>query len=210
MAERAAGDAAGHDVCKRRGSGQRGSGDAIGGSFPLRAAFPPPLAECVVVEPRQYRTKLHPLSLNSTTTEHVHYIDHTVHAPAMTLEHLVDQYWFPGVRPPHLGKRPGLAPLVPRAVPGWISVVGQSDFRPTAAGRNARASAAARATGARSSHRGGASADCRFRQAQLRPLSARHRAADRSRREDARAYADVDLTALAAGVDRPAQTCLKV
>ena len=63
--------------------------------LPFEGRFPPPLAECVVVEPRQYRTKLHPLSLNSTTTEHVHYIDHTVHAPAMTLEHLVDQYWFP-------------------------------------------------------------------------------------------------------------------
>ncbi len=25
----------------------------------------------------------------------MHYVDHTVHAPAMTLEHLVDQYWFP-------------------------------------------------------------------------------------------------------------------
>ena len=25
----------------------------------------------------------------------MHYLDHAVHAPAMTLEHLVDQYWFP-------------------------------------------------------------------------------------------------------------------
>ena len=39
--------------------------------------------------------ELHPLSVNSTNAERVHYIDHTVHAPAMTLEHLVDQYWFP-------------------------------------------------------------------------------------------------------------------
>jgi capsular polysaccharide biosynthesis protein len=62
---------------------------------PYEGGFPPPLAECVVVEPCQYWTRLHPLSLNSTTTERVHYIDHIVHAPAMTLEHLVDQYWFP-------------------------------------------------------------------------------------------------------------------
>jgi len=64
---------------------------------PYEGRFPPPLAECVVVEPCQYRTRLHPLSLNSTTTERVHYIDHTVDAPAMTLEHLVDQYWFPAL-----------------------------------------------------------------------------------------------------------------
>ncbi len=38
---------------------------------------------------------LHPLSVNSTNEERVHYIDHTVQAPAMTLEHLTDQYWFP-------------------------------------------------------------------------------------------------------------------
>ena len=64
---------------------------------PYEGRFPPPLAECVVVEPCQYRTRLHPLSVNSTTTERVHYIDHTVEAPAMTLEHLVDQYWFPAL-----------------------------------------------------------------------------------------------------------------
>ena len=44
---------------------------------------------------RQYRTRLHPLSVNSTTTEAMHYVPHTVDAPAMTLEHLVDQFWFP-------------------------------------------------------------------------------------------------------------------
>ncbi len=43
----------------------------------------------------EYQTRLHPLSVNSTKCEAVHYIDHAVHAPAMTLEHLVDQYWFP-------------------------------------------------------------------------------------------------------------------
>jgi capsular polysaccharide biosynthesis protein len=64
---------------------------------PYEGRFPPPLAECVVVEPCQYRTRLHPLSVNSTTTERVHYVDHTVEGPAMTLEHLVDQYWFPAL-----------------------------------------------------------------------------------------------------------------
>jgi capsular polysaccharide biosynthesis protein len=57
--------------------------------------LPPPLAQCEVVAPCQYRTRTHPLSVHSTNDERVHYIDHTVHAPAMTLEHLVDQYWFP-------------------------------------------------------------------------------------------------------------------
>jgi capsular polysaccharide biosynthesis protein len=57
--------------------------------------LPPPLAQCEVVRSCEYRTRTHPLSVNSTNAEYVHYIDHTVHAPAMTLEHLVDQYWFP-------------------------------------------------------------------------------------------------------------------
>src|SRR5271157_5063548 len=59
--------------------------------------FPPPLAQCTLVEARDYRTRLHPLSVNSTTTERVHYKEHVVHGPAMTLEHLVDQYWFPAL-----------------------------------------------------------------------------------------------------------------
>ncbi len=62
---------------------------------PFEGRFPPPLAQCTVVEPCAYPTKLHPLSVNSTTTEAMHYLDHTVTAPAMTLEHLVAQYWFP-------------------------------------------------------------------------------------------------------------------
>jgi capsular polysaccharide biosynthesis protein len=62
---------------------------------PYEGRLPPPLAQCEVVPPREYRTRAHPLSVNSTNAEYVHYIDHTVHAPAMTLEHLVDQYWFP-------------------------------------------------------------------------------------------------------------------
>jgi capsular polysaccharide biosynthesis protein len=64
---------------------------------PYAGRLPPPLAQCVVVEPCQYRTRLHPLSVNSTTAEQIHYLAHNVDAPAMTLEHLVDQYWFPAL-----------------------------------------------------------------------------------------------------------------
>lgn len=63
---------------------------------PFEARLPPPGAQCTVVEARQYRTMLHPLSVNSTTTEAMHYVPHTVDAPAMTLEHLVEPpFWFP-------------------------------------------------------------------------------------------------------------------
>ena len=62
---------------------------------PYEGGLPHALTRCEVVAPSQYRTRLHPLSVNSTNEERVHYIDHTVHAPAMTLEHLVNQYWFP-------------------------------------------------------------------------------------------------------------------
>jgi hypothetical protein len=62
---------------------------------PYEGRLPPPLAQCEVVAPGQYQTRMHPLSVNSTNDERIHYIDHTVQAPAMTLEHLVDQYWFP-------------------------------------------------------------------------------------------------------------------
>ncbi len=62
---------------------------------PFAGRFPPPLTQCEVIAPCQYPSRLHPLSVNSTKDECVHYVDHTVHAPAMTLEHLTDQYWFP-------------------------------------------------------------------------------------------------------------------
>ncbi len=62
---------------------------------PYEGGLPRPLSRCEVVPAAEYRTRLHPLSVNSTNTERVHYVDHIVHAPAMTLEHLVDQYWFP-------------------------------------------------------------------------------------------------------------------
>jgi hypothetical protein len=62
---------------------------------PFEGQLPPPLAQSTVVEATQYRTKLHPLTVNSTTTESMHYVAHTVDAPAMTLEHLGGQYWFP-------------------------------------------------------------------------------------------------------------------
>jgi hypothetical protein len=64
---------------------------------PFEGGFPPPMTQCTVVEACEYRTRLHPLSVNSTTTEQMHYVDHTVFAPAMTLEHLVDEYWFPAL-----------------------------------------------------------------------------------------------------------------
>jgi hypothetical protein len=66
-------------------------------TVPFEGRFPPPLAQCTVVEPCEYRAKLHPLTVNSTTTEAMHYVDHMVYAPALTLEHLVDQYWFPAL-----------------------------------------------------------------------------------------------------------------
>jgi Glycosyltransferase 61 len=57
--------------------------------------FPPPLSQCTIVEACEYRTREHRLSVHSTTSERMHYVEHVVQAPAMTLEHLVDQYWFP-------------------------------------------------------------------------------------------------------------------
>jgi capsular polysaccharide biosynthesis protein len=62
---------------------------------PFSGRFPPPLSQCEVVAPIRYEKTAHPLSVNSTKDERVHYLDHTVEAPAMMLEHLVDQYWFP-------------------------------------------------------------------------------------------------------------------
>ena len=65
-------------------------------AVPFEGRLPPPLTQCEVVAPAQYRTRTHPLSVNSSDhSERLHYAEHTVHAPAMTLEHLVDQYWFP-------------------------------------------------------------------------------------------------------------------
>lgn len=62
---------------------------------PFEGRLPPPLTQCEVVAPVQYRTRMHPLTVNSRDDERVHYVDHTVNAPPMRLEHLVDQYWFP-------------------------------------------------------------------------------------------------------------------
>jgi hypothetical protein len=64
-------------------------------SVPFEGRFPPPMEQCTIVEATEYRTKLHPLSVNSTTTDRTHYVEHTVHAPPTILEHLVDRYWFP-------------------------------------------------------------------------------------------------------------------
>jgi len=63
---------------------------------PFDGRLPPPLTQCEVVPPGQYRTRAHPLSIHSRDpAERIHYIDHAVYPPAMMLEHLVDQYWFP-------------------------------------------------------------------------------------------------------------------
>jgi hypothetical protein len=64
---------------------------------PFAGRMPPPMSQCTVVEARQYPVRLHPLSQNSTHDERRHYADHSVSAPAMTLEHLVDQYWHPAL-----------------------------------------------------------------------------------------------------------------
>ena len=65
-------------------------------AVPFEGRLPPPLTQCEVVAPAQYRTRTHPLSVNSRDhAERLHYIEHMVHAPAMMLEHLTDQYWFP-------------------------------------------------------------------------------------------------------------------
>ena len=66
-------------------------------TVPFDGAFPPPLAQCLVVEAAQYTARLHPLSVNAATDEAKHYVDHTVHAPPMMLESLVGQYWFPAL-----------------------------------------------------------------------------------------------------------------
>ena len=64
-------------------------------AVPYEGRLPPPLSQCEVVAPAQHQTRLHPLSVHSTYGERLYYLDHAVQAPAMTLEHLVDQYWFP-------------------------------------------------------------------------------------------------------------------
>jgi len=64
-------------------------------AVPFDGRFPPPLAQCTAVEAAEYPTRLHRLSVHSTTTEKAHYLPHVARAPAMTLEHLIDQYWFP-------------------------------------------------------------------------------------------------------------------
>ena len=104
---------------------------------PYEGGLPRPLAQCEVVAPCKYHTRTHPLSVISTNAERVHYLDHIVHAPAMTLEHLVDQYWFPAFGLLISPEGRTLAPLVPGPVSGRILVVDQGDRRPAAAGRQA-------------------------------------------------------------------------
>ena len=110
-----------------------------------------------------------------------------------------------GLRPLDFAGGSSLAPFVPWPLSGGVLVVDQGDRRAAASGRNARAPAPSRATRARASYRRRAFADRRVGQAQLRPLFARYRAADRSRRENGRANADLEAATLAAGADRPAR-----
>ena len=172
---------------------------------PYEGGLPPPLSGCEVVAPAQYRTRLHPLSVNSTNAERVHYIDHTVHAPAMTLEHLVNQYWFPAFGLLISPEGRVCAPFVPWPLSGGVLVVDQGDRQAAASRRNAGAATSSRAARARATHRRRAFADRRVGQAQLRPLLARYCAADRARRADGRANADLEAATLAAGSDRPAR-----
>ena len=122
-------------------------------TVPYEGRFPPPLAQCTVVEPCEYRTRLHPLSVNSTTTEKMHYVDHTVHAPAMTLEHLVDQYWFPALgllisEKGQVWRHSFLGPFQEGFLSSIKAIVDRH-----AAGRRARASAASRAADPRAANR---------------------------------------------------------
>ncbi len=59
---------------------------------------------------------------------------HTVDAPAMTLEHLVDQFWFPKLGLLISKQGLHLAPFLPRTVPVGLSHLGQGD-RSTGRGR---------------------------------------------------------------------------
>ena len=139
---------------------------------PFAGRFPPPLTQCEVVAPCQYRSRLHPLSVNSTKDECVHYVDHTVHAPAMTLEHLTDQYWFP-----YFGLLVSRQGQVWRhsylgTVSGRLPVEDQGDRRPAAARRRQGAPALRAAARAHSPNSRRTSAPRRLGPAELRPLSA--------------------------------------
>ena len=174
-------------------------------TVPYEGRFPPPLAQCTVVEPCEFRTRLNPLSVNSTKTEQMHYVDHTVHAPAMTLEHLVGQYWFPALgllisETGQVWRHSFLGPFQEEFLAGVKAIVDH-----TLPDGDPRASAASRAArpGAENNRR--ASPDRWFRQAEFRSFHARHRAADPSRRDDGHADAELDAEALATRADRAAR-----
>ena len=159
---------------------------------PFEGRFPPPL---VAVRGRRARTIPHADCIRSAsirrTTERVHYADHIVHAPAMTLEHLVDQYWFPAFG--LLVSPEGASGATRSSCRFGTAICRRSRRSSTARGRTERAARLhlERLAGA-PRIAGEHLLIARFRQAQLRPLSARHRAADRSRRKNARADADLD------------------
>ena len=112
----------------------------------------------------------------------------------------------PGIRPSDFARRPrsGATRSSSRSGKDTCRPIKAIVDRP-AAGRDARSPPPSRTARARARDRRRASPDRRIGQAQLRPLSARHRPADRSRREDGRADADLEVAAVAAGSDRPAR-----
>ena len=108
-------------------------------------------------------------------------------------------------RPAHFAQRPGLAPFVPRSLPGGPAFVDQGDHRPAAARRITRAPVlrGAARQGPHDIRR--TSAHRQLGQAELRPLPARHRPAPSSRGEHGGPHADLELKALAARADRAAR-----
>ena len=151
---------------------------------PYEGGLPPPLSRCEVIAAAQYRTRLHPLSVNSTNAEarplhRSHRSCAGDDARASRQSILV-----PGLWPLDFAGGSRLAPFVPWPLSGGVLVVDQGDRSAAAGGRNARAAAPSRAARTRASYRWRAFGDLRVRQAQLRPLFARHRSADRPRRED--------------------------
>ena len=111
----------------------------------------------------------------------------------------------PLLRPARFATGPGLAPLLSRAVSGWLPDEGQGDRGPAAARRKQGALALSGPAQAHSQDNGGASSPRRLRPAELWPLPARRRSPDPPRRQDGHAHADLVAAALAAGADRPAR-----
>ena len=127
-------------------------------------------------------------------------------APAMTLEHLTDQYWFPyfGLLVSEQGqvwRHSFLGPFQDGFLTRVKAVVDRA-ARPTE-----RASTGSIPSGSTRvpADRRRTSAARRLRPAELRPLPARRGSPDPSRRQDGHADADLDAEAVAAGACRAAR-----